>query len=74
VQSGVAEVRESGAYKTETAFSAGDQFQVAVDGGVVRYSKNGAVFYTSASRARYAVRAHAILFDMDATIGSVTLR
>lgn len=73
LQSGVAEVRESGAYKTETAFVAGDRLQVAVAGGVVSYSKNGVAFYTSASQAGYALRAHAILFDINATIGSVAL-
>jgi len=74
LQTGVAEVRESGAYKTEIAFSAGDRFQIAVEGGAVGYSKNGTVFHTSASLARYALRAHVVLFDMDAAIGSVALR
>jgi len=73
LQSGVAEVRESGAYKTEIAFSAGERFRIAVEGGAVQYSKNGGVFYTSASQAGYAVRAHAVLFDMNATIGNVVL-
>ena len=73
LQSGVAEVRESGGYKTEIAFSAGDRFRIAVEGGVVRYSKNGTVFYTSASQAGYAVRVHAVLFDMNAAVGNVAL-
>jgi len=73
LQSGVAEVRESGGYKTEIAFSAGDRFRIAVEGGVVQYSKNGSVFHTSASQAGYAVRAHAVLFDMNAAIGNVAL-
>jgi hypothetical protein len=73
LQSGVAEVRESGGYKTEIAFSAGDRFRIAVEGGVVRYSKNGTAFYASASQAGYAVRVHAVLFDMNGAIGGVTL-
>ncbi len=73
LQSGVAEVRESGGYKTEIAFSAGDRFRIAVEGGVVHYSKNGSVFHTSASQAGYAVRAHAVLFDMNAAVGNVAL-
>jgi Fe-S cluster biogenesis protein NfuA len=73
LQSGVAEVRESGAYRSEIAFSAGDRLQVTVEGGVVAYSKNGAAFHTSTSQAGYALRAHAVLFDMNATIGSVVL-
>ena len=73
LQSGVAEVRESGAYKSEIPFAAGDRFQVSVVDGVVGYSKNGVGFYTSASRGDYPVRAHVILFDMDARVDSVTL-
>ena len=74
LQSGVAEVRESGAYKTETAFVAGDRFDVAVVGGVVGYSKNGTVFYTSAIHAGFALRAHAVLFDTDASLDNVAMR
>ena len=73
LQSGTAEVRESGAYKTEIAFSAGDRFGIALQGGAVQYSKNGAVFYTSASQAGYAVRVHAVLFDMNGAVANVAL-
>ena len=73
LQSGVAEVREFGAYRTEIAFSAGDTFRIAVDAGAVRYSKNGTVFHTSASQTGYAMRAHAVLFDANATIGGIAL-
>lgn len=71
LQSGVAEIRESGAYKTEVSFSAGDTFRISVEGGVVRYAKNGAVLYTSTSQATFGVRAHAIFFDMNATVSDV---
>lgn len=71
---GVAEVRESGAYKTDIGFAAGDSFRIAFEGGVVTYSKNGVVFYTSASQATHAVRVHAIFFDLRARIDGVVLR
>ena len=74
LQSGVAEVRESGSYRTETSFAAGDTFQITVEGGVVRYARNGAVFYTSGSQAGYAVRVHAVLFDMSAAVNNVAIR
>jgi hypothetical protein len=73
LQGGVAEVRESGAYRTEVGFAAGDTFRISVEGGVVRYAKNGAVFYTSGSQATYAVRAHAVFFDMNAAVGEVVV-
>jgi hypothetical protein len=60
LQSGTAEVRESGAYRSETRFAVGDRFRIAVQGGTVTYAKNGTVFYTSSRAASFAVRAHAI--------------
>jgi hypothetical protein len=71
LQGGVAEVRESGAYKAEVPFTAGDTFRITVDGGVVRYAKNGAVFYTSASQAAYSLRAHVVLFNLSAAIDAL---
>jgi len=47
LQGNIAEVRESGAYRADVTFAAGDVFRIAVVAGVVQYSKNGAVFYTS---------------------------
>jgi hypothetical protein len=46
--SGTWEIREKNAYKTEGAFSAADQFKVAVEGTAVKYYKNGTLVYTSA--------------------------
>ena len=71
LQSGVAEVRESGTYKTEIGFGAGDTFTIAVRNGSVTYAKNGSVFYTSGTAAPSALRAHAIFFDSNASIRSV---
>ena len=53
VQGGVAEVRESGAYRTDVRISAGDVLGVTVSGGAVQYSKNGTVFYTSSAALQY---------------------
>jgi hypothetical protein len=72
LQNGVAEVRESGAYKTEVAFNAGDTFRISIEGGTVHYAKNGGVFYTSGN-AGFGVRAHAVFFDMNAAVGNVVM-
>ncbi|MET0164099.1 MAG: hypothetical protein ABW318_03730 [Vicinamibacterales bacterium] len=71
LQSGVAEVREAGTYKSDVRFAAGDTFAIAVSGGTVKYSKNGSVFYTSTVRADRAVRAHAVFFTANAAVGNV---
>jgi hypothetical protein len=74
LQGGIAEVRESGSYKSEISFAAGDTFRIAIDGGTVTYAKNGGVFYTSASQASYGVRVHAVFFDMNAAVAGVAVR
>jgi hypothetical protein len=38
---GVAEVRESNAYRAETSYAAGDVFRIVVESGAVNYYKNG---------------------------------
>lgn len=71
LQAGVAEVRESGTYKSEIAFGAGDTFTIALTSGSVTYAKNGSVFYTSSNGASSALRAHAIFFDVNGSIRNV---
>lgn len=43
----VAGLRESGTYKGETTYVAGDTFRIAVSGTTVTYLKNGTLIYTS---------------------------
>jgi hypothetical protein len=74
LQSGVVEVREAGAYRTETGFGPGDAFRITIEGGVVRYWKNGAVFYTSGSPAASPQRLHVVMFNAGSAVGDVTLR
>ena len=73
LQNGTAEVRENGAYRTEVSFGSGDTFGISVEGGSVKYSKNGSVFYTSSSQATYAQRAHAVFFGAGASIRDVSI-
>ena len=73
LQNGVVEVRESGAYKTEVGFAAGDVFQITMEIGVVRYWKNGSLFYTSTSTAPSAMRVHVAMFNAGAALANVTV-
>ena len=73
LQGGVVEVRESGAYRMETGFSAGDAFQITMELGVVRYWKNGSLFYTSTNQASAAMRVHVAMFNAGAAIANVTV-
>jgi hypothetical protein len=73
LQGGTAEVRESGLYKSEVSFATGDVLRVAVQGGVVHYSKNGTVFYTSEAPPTYPLLVDTALLDVDATLSAVMI-
>ena len=66
-------MRESGAYRTETPFSANDVLRVAYAGGTVQYSKNGNVFYTSGERPAYPAIVDATLFEDNSTVWNVMI-
>jgi hypothetical protein len=73
LQGSVAEVRESNGYRTEIGFAGGDVFRITIEGGVVKYSKNGSVFYTSDSRASSAQRLHVAIFNAGGAVSNVSL-
>ena len=73
LQNGVAEVREAGGYSAQIGFAAGDTLRIAIDGGAIRYLKNGTAFYTSDAQATYGLYVHVAMFDAGAAIDQVTI-
>ena len=73
VQGGVAEVRESGSYRTDVRISAGDVLGVTVSGGKVQYSKNGSVFYESGAELRYPLVVDTVIYDTNASVNDTML-
>ena len=73
VQGGVAEVRESGAYRTDIRISAGDVLGVTVSGGAVQYSRNGTVFYTSNAEVRYPLAVDSSIYDTSAAVNEAMI-
>ena len=73
LQGGNVEVRESGAYRTETQFSTSDVMRIAYVGGTVQYSKNGNVFYTSGNGPAYPAIVDTTLFDDNASVWNVMI-
>jgi hypothetical protein len=68
---GRAEVYENGTYKFGSVpYVTGDVFRITVASGVVKYSKNGAVFYTSAKAPSYPLLADASLAGPGSTIAN----
>jgi RHS repeat-associated protein len=55
------------------SYAAGDIFQVAVAGGVVKYKKNGTVFYTSTVTPAYPLRVGTSLWQTSGTLTNVII-
>jgi len=68
LQSGDAEVREFGVYRTDVPFVSGDVFMIHIVNGTVGYYKNGTLFYTSGTAPAYPLVATASLFSLGATL------
>ncbi|HEY1992324.1 MAG TPA: hypothetical protein VGH71_07660, partial [Gammaproteobacteria bacterium] len=74
LQSGNLEVREKGIYKAGTSFVSGDVFRIAVDGGMVHYYKNGAVFYTSTVAPSSALRSSVSINSLGGTVTNAVIK
>jgi Concanavalin A-like lectin/glucanases superfamily/Bacterial Ig domain len=74
LQSGSVDVRESGVYRASSTFVSGDIFRVAVESGVVKFYKNGALLYTSAVAPAYPLLVDTCLFNLNATVGNAVIK
>lgn len=70
---GWVEVRENGAYRTDTPVAAGDRLSITIASGVVTYAKNDTPFYTSAGTPLPPLQFHALFAHIGASIGQVTI-
>ena len=74
LQDGVAEVREKNTYRWDVTYAPGDVFQIKVNtSGVVKYYKNGVLFYMSGVRASFPLLVDASLESLWATVDNVVL-
>lgn len=70
---GVAEIRENNAYAGETAYRAGDVFRIAIQANVVRYYKNGGLYYTSARAPIYPLFADAVFLTAGGRVDNAVI-
>jgi hypothetical protein len=67
-------VHEGGIYKGSFGtYATGDTLRVAVVGGVVRYSRNGKVFYSSGKIPKYPLLVDTSLYSQGATLNNVVV-
>jgi hypothetical protein len=68
------EVWENGIYRGDYGtYQANDRFRISVEGGVVKYSKGGTVFYTSTVAPSYPLRVDTALAHTNATLTNVII-
>jgi len=71
---GAAAVMESGQYKAETPIATGDILRIAVEGGVVKYRKNGGTpFHTSVVTPAYPLLVDTSLLNSNSTLDNVMI-
>lgn len=70
---GLAEVRESGTYRVDTAYASNDVFRVESNDGYMTYSRNGTLVYTSFNTATYPLFAQASLWSAESGIGNAKI-
>ena len=73
LQAGYVEVRENGAYRSDTPISTGDVLRISVANGTVSYARNGIVFHTTTATPAYPLRAYVTLFSSGSTIKDARL-
>ncbi len=70
---GVAEVRENGAYAGEIKYQSNDVFRIAIEDGQVKYYKNGELFYTSLNEPAYPLVVKASFVNFNSRISNVVI-
>src|SRR5262249_16746141 len=66
-------IRERGIYRAEASCAPGDLFRIAVEAGVVKYYKNGAVIYQSRAAAAQPLVAAVTLTSLNASVTNVMI-
>ena len=61
-------IYENGSPRAITTYATGDTLQIAVEGGVVRYRRNGTLIYTSRVAPSYPLAVDTSLYDPGATL------
>ena len=71
---GAVMIYEGGSYRgTFGSYATGDRLRVEVRHGVVRYLKNGVVFYTSSQAPRYPLRVDTSFYETGGTLTDVRI-
>ena len=67
------DIRESGVYRREGTYAAGDVFTVAIERGVVKYYRNATVVYTSTVAPVYPAGLRVAILTMSATVSNAKI-
>jgi hypothetical protein len=67
------DIRENDSYKTGGSYVSGDVFKIAIQGGVVKYYKNGGLVYTSTVAPTYPLGLDTSMLTVGSTVGSAKI-
>jgi hypothetical protein len=70
---GTSSVWENGTYRASAAYRTGDIFRIAIERGVVKYYKNGALIYQSRVAPTYPLVAATSIIHLGGTISNVVI-
>jgi hypothetical protein len=67
------DIRENDSWKAGGAHESGDVFKIAIEGGVVKYYKNGGLVYTSTVTPTYPLGLDTSMLTIGSTVGSAKI-
>ncbi len=69
----IAEARENNVYKSGTTYTSGSIFRIAIEAGVVKFYRDGTVFYTSPTNPVYPLVVDTTLLDLNGEISNAVI-
>ncbi len=68
------EVRENGAYKSNSSYSPGDVLKISLESGKIKYYKNGTLFYTSLKAPTYPLFVDSAFLNLNSALNNVIVK
>lgn len=69
----IAEARENNVYRGGTIYNSGTIFRISIEGGVVKFYRDGTVFYTSQTKPNYPLVVDTTFLDLNGAISNTVI-
>jgi hypothetical protein len=71
--SGMWEIRETGVYRKDGTFAPGDRFRIVIEGGAVKYQRNGVTVYTSGTAPAFPLVLDTVIFSVGGSVAGAVV-